>query len=411
MNLMHNRLLAVIVLAVLARPLVAPAAGVSRGTYSALESARVQIENGAARKAIISLQQLLGNNDISAYDRAISYQLLAHAQVEVDDRTAAINSLEQALSLAELPETIRHPMLYNLGQLYLAQAQYGKAAAQLEAWLQAESLPPASAWALLGAAYVQSGNYTQAIEALNKALAGSNEPEENWYQNLLGAHYEMKHYNECASLLQTMIRRYPARSSYWKQLVGIHLLRKRPQDALVAQELAWLQKLLGSEQELLQLAMLYQQNGEPYKAGMLLETELQAGRIRRTGGNYAILATAWQQAQETARSIEALQAAIRLADNADLRLRLARLYLGQESWQPAANTLDELLASGTLDKRQHGTAWLLLGIARHEAGEDGQSAAAFRRASQYQEVHETAQQWLAYLESTGMSPDKPGSAG
>ncbi len=64
-------------------------------------------------------------------------------------------------------------------------------------------------------------------------------------------------------------------------------------------ELAYLNGLLSSEADLLNLAQLYAERDAPYKAAQLLEKELQKGRLKANRKTWEQTANAWQLARET----------------------------------------------------------------------------------------------------------------
>jgi predicted Zn-dependent protease len=98
------------------------------------------------------------------------------------------------------------------------------------------------------------------------------------------------------------------------------------------------------------------------------------------------------------RSVNALEQALSYENNPALSLRLARLYLEIGRWAAAEKTLRRFLkrAKG----KQTDQAWLLLGIACHEADAPEQAKQAFSEALKFSNTREQAEQWLSFLQST-----------
>jgi tetratricopeptide (TPR) repeat protein len=280
----------------------------------------------------------------------------------------------------------------------MAMERYAAAIEQLDRWFEQAKAPKAEAYVLLGSAHLQLQQYRQAIKPLRQAIALSDKPKEGWYQSLLGAYYEAKQYKAAANLLRRMLRLFPENPGYWRQLAGIELLRQRQAEALAVMELAYLNGQLSSQQDLLNLAQLYAQRDAPYKAGQLLEHELQRGRIKANRKTWEQTANAWQLAREMTRSVNALEQALSYESNPALSLRLARLYLETGRWAAAEKTLRRFLkrAKG----KQTDQAWLLLGIACHEADAPEQAKQAFSEALKFSNTREQAEQWLSFLQST-----------
>ena len=66
--------------------------------------------------------------------------------------------------------------------------------------------------------------------------------------------------------------------------------------------------------------------------------------------------------------------------NPRLNLRLAQLYIESRRWKEADRTLDALISDGKLSATSTGQAWMLLGVARHEAKSLPEARAAFEHA-------------------------------
>ncbi len=371
----------------------------SKLTYETIQSAQELLAAGKTSQAIKVLAKLANASAERPYEQAVALQSLAHAEMSRDRPAAAIPMLERSLVLAVLPDDAQQRTRYNLAQLYMATERFTPAIRQLEQWFDQEAEPKAEAYALLGSAHLQLKHFRSSVKPLRQAIARSKRPRESWYQGLLGAYSELKEYAQCAKLLRTMIKLFPTRSVYWRQLAGIELLRQRYRDALAVTELAYLRGHLESERDLLNLAQLYAQRDAPYKAAQLIETEIAAGRIRTLRKNWEQAANGWYQARETERSIVALEKAIKHGGaGPGLGLRLAQLHLVSENWRQAESALLGVL-KGELTDAESGRTWLLLGIARQHGKSLETAKAAFVEAAKLSTTKQDAEQWLAYLES------------
>ena len=263
-----------------AQSLGAATPALSKHAYQRIQSAQELLSAGKTRQAIKILKELVDASTKRPYEQAVALQSLAHAELARDRPAAAIPLLERGLALAVLPDDAQQRTRYNLAQLYMASERFASALKQLKQWFAKEPQPKAEAYALLGSAHLQLKHYRSAVKPLRQAIARSKRARESWYQGLLGAYSELKDYKQCAKLLRTMIKLFPTRGAYWRQLAGIELLRQRYRDALAVMELAYLRGHFESERDLLNLAQLYAQRDAPYKAAQLIEKEIAAGRIR-----------------------------------------------------------------------------------------------------------------------------------
>ncbi|MCB1876404.1 MAG: tetratricopeptide repeat protein [Chromatiales bacterium] len=370
-------------------------------TYAAIQAAQALMDANLPGQAVEALQGQAASLAEQPYDLAMVLQIQAHAELARDDPNTAAELLERCLNLNTLADKERLALLYTLAQVSMLAQRYDSAARHMSRWLAETPTPKAEAHALLGSAHLQAKRYAQAIEPLRRAIELSDSPLESWYQALLGAYFETKRLDRCTALLRDMIRRFPQRDGYWRQLGQVELARRRYREALVAMDLAYLRGALNAEQDLLTLAQLRLQQGTPYPAAELLEKEIGRGRIHASASRWELTANAWYQAKETTKSMEALRRASKIKGaTGSLRIRLAQLYLEARQWDTAQASLDELLSKTTLDDDDRGQAWLLLGIARHGAQSPQEARAAFTQAAKLASSRDQARQWLGYLDNT-----------
>jgi len=372
----------------------------SQQTYKVLIAAQKSQEKGEPLKAIASLKQLLTQLQEKPYEQAIVLQSLAHTHLSQENYAAAIPPLKQCIELNALPTEPQQQAHYNLIRLYMATEGFAEAIQLLKQWFAQVEKPQAEAYVMLATAHLQLKHYRDAIAPLRKAIKMANEPKESWYQSLLGAYSELKQHEQCATLLHTMLARFPDRPNYWRQLVGIQLLQEKYPAALATMELAYLRGHMETEQELLNLAQLYLHLNTPYKAATVLETEIKRGHLKKTEKNWEHVANAWLLARETDKAVAALEKAKAMLRNPQLGLRLAQLYIESRRWQEAGKTLNTIIKDGKLKSTDSGQAWMLLGIVRHEERSLTKARAAFKQAQKYKKTANSAKQWLAFLDQT-----------
>lgn len=385
-----------------AEPLLAPA------THRALSEVHELLDAGQTAAARGRLQALLPGLAERPYDLAVARQTLAYVHIQSDDYPAAIAALRAALDAGVLPTEPSRRLTYDLAQLLLAEGRLEAGIARLQAWLeQAEAadlqppIPPADlarALVLLGNAELQREAPQRAIAPLERALTLVDEPQEGWFNLLLGAYHEAGRDQQAAALLQRMLRRFPDEPRYWNQLARVQLGLKQPRQAIVTLELAGLQSHLDADDELL-LAQLYLQEEMPAKAARLLQQGLDSGRLPASDRNLELLAHAWLHAREHAQAIPALARAAERSGKGELYLQLAGEYLANEDWSAARRALEQALAQGGLN--QPGHAWLMLGHACVELGETAAARRAFREAAGHGGTRRSAQQWLQHLARNG----------
>jgi len=372
----------------------------SQQTYKVLIAVQKAQEKGKSSQAITSLKQLLTQLKEKPYELAIVLQSLAHAYIGQENYAAAIPPLKKCIELNALPVEPQQRAHYNLIRLYMATEGFAEAIDLLKIWFTQVEKPQAEAYVMLATAHLQLKNYQAAIKPLRKAIQMTVAPKESWYQSLLGAYSELKQHEQCITLLHTMLARFPDRSNYWRQLVGIQLMQEKYPAALATMELAYLRGHVDTEQELLNLAQLYLHLNAPYKAATIIENEMKHGHIKKTEKNWEHAANAWLLARETNKAVAALEKAKAMLRNPELGLRLAQLYMESRRWNDAGKTLNTIINDGKLDRTDTGQAWMLLGIVRHETHSLDKARAAFKQAKKYSKTANSAKQWLAFLDQT-----------
>jgi len=372
-----------------------PGHALSSQVYQQLTEVRELMDRSAYMAAEKRLKGLLPQLAPGGYEKAVGLQMLALVQGARHRYRQAAQSLAESVALEALPDHAQQQARYDLAQLYLAADAPAQAVMELETWFDHADQPSAGAYFLLGSAHVQLKQYREAIAPLQRAIEAAQSPDETWYQTLLGAHYQLADYPSCAEVLEAMVRLFPERD-YWQQLAGIYLLLNRDERALTVLELAYRQKRLQREQDLLQLAQLYLARDIPFKAAQLLEAEMQSTRVEDDAVNLELLANAWAQARERTKAVAAYQRALRAGADARVGLYVAELYIEDERWNEAAAVLESTLKRGGLSKP--GDAWLLLGVARYENGAFDVARTAFTEAARYERARGAAHEWLEHLQ-------------
>jgi len=375
---------------------LAQTAALPPGTYKQLTEIHKLIEDERFSDALSATKALRSSLDGSNYENAVVLQTEGYIYANLADYKNAITAFNGALQLNRLPAATQQQLRFQLAQLYLAQEQPEQALLQINRWIDESAQPWAEASALQGTALAQLKRYREAIPAFEKAVAM--EPRETWRQTLLALNYELQRYKACATILRSLIKNFPGKADYWKQLASMYILQEDHANALVTLELAERQGYLSEESDRLQLVQLYLQRGIPYKAATLLEDDLKSGRIRSTSENRELLASAWTLTRHHDHAIIAWKAAAKHADNGAPYRQLGYLYYETGDWGKAADALEKAISRGL--KNHQADAWLMLGICHYESGKRDAARNAFTRAAALDSGDHAAQQWLKYLESS-----------
>ncbi len=379
--------------------LAAKKAVISPRLFENLQKIELLIVDKAYKDALSQLNGLIETLKKGTYEEAVVLRLKASVYIQKEQYPKAITILLKCQQLDVLPDSQQQQLLINLGQLYLAEGQYQKAIDLIEVWLKDNPNPSPGINALTGSAYAQLKQYAKALRFISKAVKASKEPVEGWLQLKLALHYQLQQYPQAAQLLEQLVHLYPDKKVYWTQLSGVYIQLKDYKKALSVKHLAYQRGLITKSKEIVSIAHLFLFNKAPFKAAKLLELALTKKEVKHTSKNWELLANAWTLAQESEKTIAALEIASKLADTGKLYKQLGHSYVEREQWKKAVAALTKALKKGGIKRK--GDTYILLGMSYFELKDYPKATDAFNQAKQQKnkKSKKTAQQWLDYLAS------------
>ncbi len=367
----------------------------SERTYKRLTVIHQLIADSKYDEALKRLNSLLPKVKNKSYEYATVMQTFGFAYAAKDKPRKAVEAFSAALEKNALPDGVQLNMRYNIAQLYAVIPDYPAAAKAYEAWFKASASPSADTFVFAATVYAQLKQYKKAIEKIKTAISMADKPKESWYQLLVAMYFERKQYSEAAQVLETLVALKPKEKKYWKQLSNVYFTLKKNNKALSVMELANKRGFLTEEKELINLVNMYLYQSSPYKAAVLLESEIKKGRIQATGEHLHKLAEAWMRAQEDDEAITYMLKAADAKGSGKLYLKASQLYLEKEDWPKVLEITGKALETGNLDKV--GTTHLVRGMAFYELARFDKARAEFKRSSRFPETRKQASQWLAHI--------------
>ena len=374
------------------------AATLSERTYKRLTVIHELMGENKYKEAMERLASLAPRVKGNKYEYATVMQTYGFAYAATDQYKKAIKAFQVALDANALPDSVQHSMRYNLAHLHAAIPDYKAALKAYEAWFAKAEEPSADSYVFGATIYAQLKQYKKAITAIKTAISMAPKPKESWYQLLLAMYYQEKQYSKAAGVLETMVALWPDKEKYWKQLSGVYFTLKKNRKALAVLELANKRGFLTEEKELMNLVNLYLYQDIPYKGALLLEKEMEAGRIPETGKNLQKLGESWMHAKENDKALEYLAKAAEAQKKGKLFLQMAQLYADKEAWSKVIQFSNKALSAGGL--KNPGTAHLLKGMAYFEQGKKEPALAAFRQGSKYPKSKKQAGQWINHINNS-----------
>jgi predicted Zn-dependent protease len=377
---------------------VADSALLSERTYKRLSAIHELMGEEKYKEALKRLNVLAKTVSNRKYENAVVKQTYGYLYVAIDQPHKAIDAFTQSLESQALPQPAQQNVRLNLAQLYFSVDQNRKAVSVYEAWIKLEKTPSPAGYALGGTLYAAIKSYAPAAKYLKSAIAAAKKPREEWYRLLLAVYYEDKKYSQAASLLKEMITRFPARKEYWQQLSAIYSTLGKDRESLAALQLAYLNGLLTSEKELLNLARYYMYMDMPYKAVQLIKTATQKGLMQASQVNLELLYQACLRANELEEAVNTLHRLSEVSEDKKFLVEIAHLKTEMGHWAEANRTITQAIGEGGLDDA--GRAYLIQGITFYELDQPAKAIKAFERARQHKETENQAQQWLAFLRAS-----------
>jgi tetratricopeptide (TPR) repeat protein len=367
---------------------------VTKWVYKRLTEAHELIEKNKYQKALKVMNSMKGRARLNPHEKALMWQTFGYIYANMEKVPKAIESFEKCLAIGALPEQTKLDLQFSLGQLYMANRQFAKAVKALNDWIGKVKNPSPEAKYLLAMAYTQNKKWKKALYWIQQALAGVRRPKESWLQLVLSIQYELKHYGEMAKILERLVARFP-KKAYWMQLSSVYTEIKQENRAMAVLELAYMQNMLTSHSELMNLVSLFLHHGIPVKAARVLERGLKNGQIKKSEQTLTLLGDSWMRAREFELAARPLGQAAQIAEKGDLWVRVAQIHMEREQWTRATTALQSALKKGGLTSR--GNAYLFLGICHFNTGRIAAAKRAFNQALEHKRSRRSAEQWLKTL--------------
>lgn len=367
----------------------------TEGTFRKLDKINKLIVDNKNDEALAQLREMEGKDSYSGYEKALISQTMAYIYGGQNKYGKAIELFEKVLAMDVLPQPAWESMLYNTGQLYLADNKTEKAISTLERYMcETHSKPAPDARIALASAYAEKKRWRDALSQVDQALEGLKTPKESWLQLKLAIHFELKEYPKCAAVLVQLIEIAPAKENYWKQLSSILFELKNDQESMAVLALAERQGFIDDEKEIKNLGNVYMLMDIPFKAASVLQRGLDSGVIKPEEKVMSTVADAWFLAREYRRCEAALKKLAEFTDKGDVYFRLAQLYIEDEEWKKALENLDKAQAKGN---KNPGKAAFMAGVALFNLKDIDNARKQLAIAGSHDDTRSQAVAWLNYI--------------
>jgi len=376
------------------------AQAVSKEVYDRIQKAQEMVEAKDLNGALRQLNSLYNPDKLTEYEQANVLNYIGFVYYNMDDIANAIRTYERMVAIPSIEPQMQKQTTYTLAQLYTMEENYSKALTTLDRWFTMETNPPPEPFILKAQNLYQVQRYADMIQPIENAMRVAREREkpvkEDWYVLLNFAYFQQENYKKVRDIQKILLQNWP-KKRYWFSLAGAYTELGEDDNLINAYGAAHTQGMLEKESELVTMAQLYMQREVPYKAGLLLEAEMQAGRVAKNAKNYRLLSQAWQLAQEDERAIPALKEAARLSDDGELDVRLANSYLNTGEYDECVKSVTTGIRKGGLKSPDN--AQISLGMCLYNQRRYDDAIQAFRNAAKTQRSRRVANQWISVIEA------------
>ena len=371
------------------------AQAVSKEVYDRITKAQELVDAKDYQGALRLLNNLYNPDKLTEYEQANVLNYIGFVYYNMEDIPNAIKTYERMVAIPSLEEQMKKQVTYTLAQLYTMQEQYPKALSTLDKWFLLEPNPAPEPFILKAQNLYQVDRYKDMIEPIENAMRIAKERDkpikEDWYVLLNFAYFRQENYRKVRDIQKILLETWP-KKRYWFSLAGAYTELGEDKNLINAYAAANDQGLFDKESEFVTMAQLYMQREVPYKAGVLLEKEMAAGRVSKSAKNYRLLSQAWTLAQEDEKAIPALKEAARLSDDGELDVRLGNSYLNVGEYGDCATAVRDGIKKGGLKSPDN--AQISLGMCLYNLRHYNDAISAFELAARTTRSKRVANQWI-----------------
>jgi len=376
------------------------AQAVSKEVYDRIQKAQEAIDADDPQGALKILTQLETRKGITEYELQNVLNYIGFVHYNLDNIDEAIAAYEKMINIPSIELQIKKSTIYTLAQFATMQENYERALSYLDQYFVLETNPAPDNYILLAQNLYQVNRYSDMIEPVEKAISEAQrrelEVKEDWYVLLNFAYFNQENYAKVRDIQKIMLVNWP-KKRYWFSLAGAYTELGDDENLIAAYDAAYTQGMFDKESEFVTMAQLYMQYEIPYKAAVVLDTQMEAGVVSKEAKNYRLLSQALTLAAEDEASIPALQEAARLSDEGELNLRLGNAHLNLGQYAECISAIREGVRKGGIKSPDN--AQLSLGMCLYNEKEYQDAIAAFREAGKTRRSARISRQWISVIES------------
>jgi tetratricopeptide (TPR) repeat protein len=371
------------------------AQAVSKEVFDRITKAQELVDAKDYAGALKLLNSLYNPDKLTEYEQANVLNYIGFVYYNMDDVVNAIRTYEKMVAIPTLEPQMKKATTYTLAQLLTMEENYERALTTLDQWFLMETNPAPEPFILKAQNLYQVQRYGDMIEpienAMQVAIKRDKEVKEDWWVLLNFAYFQQENYAKVRDIQKILLASWPNKN-YWFSLAGAFTELGQDEELVTAYAAAHTQNMLEKESELVTMAQLFMQRDIPYKAAVLLEKEMEAGRVAKDGKNYRLLSQAWQLAMENEKAIPALREAARLSSDGELDVRLGNAFLNAGQYDECIKSVQTGIRKGGLKSPDN--AQISLGMCLYNESKYKDAIEAFKLAARTDRSRRVSNQWI-----------------
>ncbi len=366
-------------------------------TFEVLMKAQALAEEGEYDEAIHTLDIIKNSDRLEGYAKSQMWNFYAFIYASQEKYKDAISAYKKIIAEPDAPEGLKLTAKYTMAQLYFQLEDYLSVINFMEEWLREIPKPTGTAHIMLAQAYYQAKKFNPALKNIIKAIeiekSEGKKIKENWLRMKAAIYFEKNDTKNTLKTYEELLHFYPS-ITYLRQIAGLNGEMGNDRKRLTTYDAIYLNGALQKESEVLNVAYMYLGQEIPYKAGKIIEREVQKKIIKESPKNIETLANAWAQANEHKKAIPALERASDLSDKGRLYARLAGVYFDAGNFKEAAKAAKKADKKGKLKRKDNNQ--LLMGMALFNIKDFRGALQAFRQAKTSKKSFVDARKWEKY---------------
>ncbi len=334
----------------------------------------------------------------SAYEKQVCLTLVWGAAAGAQNWPEAIEAGESLIAMEGVPAATKLSTQKALATIYPRVNKIDKAIAMTKEYMKVTGGSPAD-WALLSNFYSAQKDCPNGMSALDKALAGGKQADEEQLKAQSFCANKDKNTTKRLAVNEELLKRFP-KKDYYLQILNIYQGADPKTDAMALQELlrfGFDHEYLVEDTDYTKLADYALDVGTTAEAQRILEKGF-AKKIIKAGDKKAtaLLEQAKTRAADDKKTIDQLDAEARAGKNGDTDVKLGYRYFGTAQYDKAVEAIQRgLQAERSARLKRPDDASMVLGIAYLKLKKNAEATKAFTAAKADPRMAGAAKVWLS----------------